>query len=320
MKRLVRYLNLGVLAVMAGSASAITVDGQWDDWFSYGGTSSENWGQSSASNSRLNADIRFQDDPEDDAVGVKGSDSEDENCDSENERNGDSENERDGDYENEHDSDQDHEASSAQDYDIEQIFYYYEDLDTSAYTGGTLYIGMVTGYDPRNTLYRAGDMFVDLGYAGGPATYDLAIATGTESNSRFGDVWSNNGWSTASVVLPEHASSNPYRVRDTQGGASSYTNAQVDWDYGVGSGDRHNFLEIGLNLDGSLEELIALGGIGFHWTMACGNDNINVFDSNPLTTIPPPPLNPVPEPATMVLFGMGAGLLAVRKRMSGSSN
>ena len=276
MKRLVRYLNLGVLAVMAGSASAITVDGQWNDWFSYGGTSNSNWNQSSASGSLLNSGIRFQDDPEND-------------------------------------------ASGGQNYDIEQLFYYYQDLDANAYTGGTLYIGMVSGYEPSNTSYRAGDMFIDLGYTGGPTTYDLAIATGTENNARFSDVWSNTGWSTGAVAIASHSGSNPYRVSDTLLGATFYSNAQVDWDTGVGPGSAHNFLEIGLNLDGNLEQLIALGGIGLHWTMACGNDNINVFDSNPLSTIPPPPLNPVPEPATMVLFGMGAGLLAVRKRMGGAS-
>lgn len=275
MNHFMRALSVGVVTVLAGGASAITVDGQWNDWFSYGGTSNSNWNQGSASGSLLNSGIRFQDDPENDAAG-------------------------------------------GQNYDIEQIFYYYEDLDAGAYTGGTLYIGMVSGYEPSNTTYRAGDMFIDLGYAGGAHSYDLAIATGTESSSRFSDVWMNDGWSTGAVVISSHSGSNPYRVRDTQPGATSYGNAEVDWDTGVGPGSAHNFLEIGLNLNGSLEELIALGGIGLHWTMACGNDNVNVFDSNPLSTIPPPPLNPVPEPATMLLFGMGAGLLAVRKRMSAS--
>lgn len=278
MKRMMRYVNVGMLTLLAaGSASAVTVDGQWNDWFSYGGTSNDNWNQGAASGSLLNTGIRVQDDPEND-------------------------------------------ASGGQNYDIEQIFYYYQDLDANAYTGGTLYIGMVTGYEPTNSTYRAGDMFIDLGYTGGPTTYDLAIATGTESNSRFSDVWSNNGWSTSGVLIAAHAAGSPYRVRDTQPGANFYSNAQVDWDTGVGPGSAHNFLEVGLNLDGNLEQLIALGGIGLHWTMACGNDYVNVYDTNPLSTVPPTPQNPVPEPATMVLFGMGAGLLAVRKRLSGQSS
>lgn len=264
---------LGVLAtvVSAGTASAITVDGQWNDWFSYGGTFDSNWNQGSASGSLLNSEIRYQ-------------------------------------------NDSDSDASGGQDYDIEQLFYYYQDLDAGAYTGGTLYIGMVTGYEPTNSTYRAGDFFIDLGYAGGPTTYDLAIATGTESNARFSDVWGNTGWTTSGVTIPSHSGSNPYRVRDSLAGATFYANAQVDWDFGVGPGDRHNFLEIGLALDGNLEQLIALNGIGLHWTMGCGNDNIDVYDSNPLSKIPPPPLNPVPEPATIALLGMGALGLALRTR------
>jgi len=277
MKRWMRYLTLaGLAATTAGGASAITVDGEWNDWFSYGGTSGENWNQGAASGSLLNPNIRFQDDAEND-------------------------------------------ASGGQNYDIEQIFYYFQDTDANAYTGGTLYIGLVTGYEPTNSTYRAGDFFIDLGYTGGPATYDLAIATGTESSSRFSDVWYNDGWSTSGVVIASHANGSPYRVRNTLPGATSYGNAQVDWDYGVGPGDKHNFLEIALAIDGNLEPSIALGGLGLHWTMACGNDYIDVFDRNPLSTVPTTPNTPVPEPATMVLLGMGAGLMAVRKKFSGAS-
>ncbi|MBL7648656.1 MAG: hypothetical protein JNK74_20970 [Candidatus Hydrogenedentes bacterium] len=269
---------MAALATMAitAAAPAITLDGEWNDWFSYGGTSNDNWNQSAASGSLLNTSIRYLDDSDSDAYG-------------------------------------------GQNYDIEQFFYLYQDSDANAYTGGTLYIGMVTGYEPSNTTYRSGDLFIDLGYTGGPTTYDLAIATGTENGSRFGDVWANTGnWSTSGVTISSHSGSNPYRVRETQPGATYFTNAVVDWDTGNGPGSAHNFLEIALALDGNLEQSIALGGIGFHWTMACGNDNINVYDTNPLSTVPPPPADPdpvpVPVPAPLMLAGMGMALVALRKR------
>ena len=261
--------------VAAGTTPAITVDGQWNDWFTYGGTSSDNWSQYWASHTLRDTNIRYQDDSESDAYG-------------------------------------------GQNYDIEQFFYLYQDLDANAYTGGTLYIGMVTGYEPTNTTYRSGDLFIDLGYTGGATSYDLAIATGSESSSRFGDVWGNAGWSTSGVTIPSHSGSNPYRVLNTQPGATNYGNALVDWDNGVGPGSAHNFLEIALALDGNLEQAIATGGIGFHWTMACGNDNIDVFDSNPLSTVVTPPGDPgpapVPVPAPFLLAGMGMLLVVIRKR------
>lgn len=255
----------------------MSVDGEWNDWFSYSGTSSDDWNQGAASGSLLNSAIRFQNDSDSDADG-------------------------------------------GQNYDIEQFFYLYQDLDADAYTGGTLFIGMVTGYEPSNTTYRSGDLFLDLGYTGGPTSYDLAIATGTESSSRFGDVWSNNGWSTSGVSIASHSGSNPYRVNNTQSGATYYNNAVVDWDTGVGPGSAHNFLEIGLTLTGALEQTIALGGIGFHWTMACGNDNINVYDLNPLSTVPTPPptpqtpVTPVPVPPALGLAGMGMLAVLLKKK------
>jgi hypothetical protein len=213
--------------------------------------------------------------------------------------------------------DPDTDPFGGQPYDIEQLFYYFEDADSNALSGGTLHIGMVTGYDPNNTTYRSGDFFIDLGATG---DYDIAVATGVES-ARFGTGWANDGtWDeTTDGVTTVLTGSNPYRILEGAGGAVEFgtgplagLGVSVAWGLPPAGavGTAHNFLEIAVELDGAFEEQIdnglGQGGIGLHWTMQCGNDAIDVVDDVPLA--------PVPEPTTMVLLGMGVLGMALRAR------
>jgi hypothetical protein len=197
-------------------------------------------------------------------------------------------------------------GGGGQDFDIEEMFYYYDDADPNSLTGGTFYIGMVTGYNPAGVdNIEAGDLFIGFG-AGGPAN-DLAIAVGTDDVNRFGDAWFNSGsplWTTTDVIYPQFAISNPYRVDENVAGATPVGGVTVDW-FQVGT---HWFMEVGIDVDGALEDVLTNqnGGVSLHWTMECGNDNINVIDNTPFT--------PVPEPATMMLFGMGVLGIALRSR------
>ena len=253
------------MAMFAGSASAVTTDGNWTDWFSFapiGQLNDFDWKDGNVT--LLNANYRTQVDPDND-------------------------------------------ASGGQDYDIEQIFYYFEDADPNNLTGGTLHIGMVTGFPSSGIAgIEAGDLFLDFGNTG---SYNLAVAVGDDNPLRFEDAWTNSGapnWTTTSVNVPSHvATADPYRVDETQPGAIPFAGVNVAW--GAIS-SRHNFMEVSIDVDAALEDVLTnqFGGIGIHWTMECGNDFIDVKDDTPFV--------PVPEPATLVLFGMGVLGIALRAR------
>ena len=284
MRKTGMWLSVLAMVVCAGSAPALTTDGSWTDWFTYGGNVADTtWNENQVT--LLNPNIRTQNDEEGPSPGGGG-----------------------------------------QDFDIEQIFYFYEDFGPAPNSGGILHIGLVTGFPSGGTqnLY-AGDMFIDLGNTGG---YDIAVAVGTENTvanlggTRFGQAWANTNnpnWALEGVNTP-FTNSNPYRVdqdaanlADNLGqdlaadgrGADTYTDAViVAW----GGQGVHNFLEISVVIDGSLENTLTGigGGVGLHWTMLCGNDEIDVEDDDPFP--------PVPEPATMVLLGMGVLGIALRAR------
>lgn len=268
------WLSLLAMVVCAGSASAITTNGSWTDWFTYNGAvGNDNWVQGNYT--LQNVAIRSAFDEEGPTPGGGG-----------------------------------------QLFDIEELLYFFEDFDGSDPTsGGILHIGLVTGFPSGGSqnLY-AGDMFIDFGNTGG---YDVAVAVGTENTvandngTRFGGAWFNTGapnWTLESVNVPAHIiQSDPYRVDDTNspGAQDIRPNATVAW----GGQGVHNFLEIALVVDGTTEGILTdpmNGGIGFHWTMQCGNDEIDVSDDTPFA--------PVPEPATMVLLGMGVLGIALRAR------
>lgn len=280
MKKFTVVCAFGMMVSLASGAGAITADGNWSDWFSYGGNvSNNNWREDLVTLN--NPNIRTLADEEGPTPGVGG---------------------------------------QLYDIEQIFYVYEDADpnAQTGGRLHIGLVTGFPPQGVPADDLY-AGDMFVDFGNTGGGPngeTFDVAIATSTRAAdaARYGHLWLNDGpssWNTEPVRYPQFASSNPYRVNETvvpqPSDRTALWNPIVQWG-GMGP---HNFLEISFDVADFFEAALTdpqNGGLGLHWTMECGNDVINLRDDTPFA--------PVPEPSTFVLLGMGVAGGLLRKKFS----
>ncbi len=222
-------------------------------------------------------------------------------------------------------------GSGGQAFDAEYLFY---KLD-----GNTLSLGLQTGFDIEDGEYRtggrdywAGDMAlsfdgsinyshaVDFGlltkdYGQHLVGADRRNHTGAYSGDGIDDagLYSVTDWNNH--VIRRHSSSNPFAM----GGGDLVDAGGTNYDFishndtlgnpvhnvfsGTSNGETSYFRQVSFDIsnfrqsDGSLS-------VNAHWTMSCGNDAINGSFHQP-----------VPEPGTIALLGIGlAGLVGVEKR------
>lgn len=219
-----------------------------------------------------------------------------------------------------------------QQFDAEYLFY--------KVAGNHLYLGLQTGFDLvkgyidySGTRYFAGDLALSFGNNG--STYNYVVDFGTNgTNSNDEQLYKNPQWSNPRNFFSESA---PYERKSGTGmvalGLEDIMNGSGTSDtYVVTETDYSNCVEkkkngtcktygtkivtkaltsyytiVQLDLADISGDNWTLDGLTFgaHWTMSCGNDEI--FGTATIA--------PVPEPATMLLFGSGlVGFAGIARR------
>jgi len=207
------------------------------------------------------------------------------------------------------------------------------DLEAFLFDGKNLSI--VGGYDFVDGEYGSGNIFIDTDgeFYGADHIYDevkypvaykksivesnfgyeyaIKLGFGDNGNGRSYTVYDisddtakNSAVYTKSVKYYQNRHSNAWQYASggtelkNAGGTFSYRTGLSNSDTGFVGGSHKMVSEIDLSFIGGMQDFTA------HFTMGCGNDNL----MGSSTTAP------VPEPSSLILFGVGLGFIGLRRK------
>jgi len=168
--------------------------------------------------------------------------------------------------------------------------------------GSTIYLALVTGMRPSGYQWMPGDIYFDFGQG---KSYGLKTTDTTVGNIIYqkGTLYKNPLWNTSPYWGGSTDPTDMVLGTGTEKGLSEfvYEHTYYDDTSPIDYTNDHYVIEAAIPASYFGDDWYT-GGI-VHWTQTCGNDAIDL------------PIPRTPEPATALLFGLGAlGYGVIRKR------